>query len=172
MSANANSSHSYCYSRRLLSLPETRGAWGKHGPQAPIVQIQYSGTQSCQIMRQGAGPGRAHPHPRGTRPPALSLWVFIAPVCLLGNDAEPFSYASSSSPLKVGWMLVIMCNFSRSLHCSGILRQSVPASNACGISQVPLSATKECCMGGRVVSLYSHWTTRKNRTKCSCKELD
>lgn len=89
-----------------------------------------------------------------------------------GKWCRGFCLAPSSSALEVGRMIVIMCNFNWSFHCTGIFKQSVPASNACGISQVPLSASKECCMGGRVVSLYSHWTTRRNRINCSCKALD
>lgn len=79
-----------------------------------------------------------------------------------------------SSLLKVGRVLVIMCNFSWSFHCSRILRQSVPASNGCGISQVPLSTSKECCMGGaKHVFIASELHGReKERINCSCKELN
>lgn len=118
---------------------------------------KYSTLQHSVLpkLRHRTGPGSTCQRPRSSYPPVSSLRVFIASVCLSEDDAEAFS-ASPFQPLEVSRMLVIMCNFSWSFHCTGILRQSVPVSNACGISQVPLSATKKYCMGGRVVSLYSH----------------
>lgn len=104
-----------------------------------------------------------------------AAWVYSQLPCAYRKVMRGlFLSPPPSSLLKVGRMLVIMCNFSWSFHCSGIFRQSVPASNACGISQVPLSTSKECCMGGHEASLYSHQTTwkGKERINCSCKELN
>lgn len=107
----------------------------------------------------GSWPRQSAPAPTrlpATRAVTAARWAFIAPVRLLENDAEASSYPPLFQPPSNRYNVSDYVQFQSESPRHRILRQSVPASHACGFSQVPLSATKECWLGGRVVSLYSH----------------